>query len=64
MRKKATIFVVLAFLLVLGAAPAYAVPALPHAFYGSVTVNGAAAPDGTHQRSKPGYHCGRQLWYR
>ncbi|KKM66699.1 hypothetical protein LCGC14_1478560, partial [marine sediment metagenome] len=46
--KKLTILVsmVLALSLVL-ATPVYAVPALPHAFYGSVTVNGAPAPPGT-----------------
>ena len=46
--RKATIFIVLAFLLVLCATPAYAngIPALPHAFYGSVTINGSSAPDG------------------
>ena len=47
--RKATIFIVLAFLLVLCAAPVYAqgIPSLPHAFYGSVTVNGSPAPIGT-----------------
>ena len=47
--RKATIFIVLASLLVLIAAPAYAqgIPKLPHAFYGSVTVNGGSASDGT-----------------
>ena len=45
--RKATIFIVLAFLLVLCATPVYAVPSLPHAFYGSVTLNGSQAPDGT-----------------
>ncbi len=43
-------FIVLAFLLMLlGTAPAFASvpPALPHAFYGSVTINGAPAPDGS-----------------
>ena len=45
--RKAFIFIALAFLLVFYAAPAYAQPALPHAFYGSVTINGAPAPDGT-----------------
>ncbi|MBA7600956.1 hypothetical protein ES703_08019 [subsurface metagenome] len=41
-------FIVLAFLLMLlGTAPAFAngIPALPHAFYGSVTINGAPATD-------------------
>ena len=45
--RKVIIFILLAFLLVLCAAPAYAQPALPHAFYGNVTVNGAPAADGT-----------------
>jgi len=45
--RKATIFIVLAFLLVFCATPVYAVPSLPHAFYGSVTVNGSPAPNGT-----------------
>jgi hypothetical protein len=49
--KKVTIFVVLACLLflTLGVAPVYAdeVPALPHAFYGSVSINGSPAPAGT-----------------
>jgi len=49
MRKAVIFFVALAFLAVCGAAPAYAngIPSFPHAFYGSVTLNGAAAPDGT-----------------
>jgi len=35
--------------LLLGSTPAYAngIPGLPHAFYGSVTINGSPAPDGT-----------------
>jgi len=45
--RKITIFILLALLLVLGAAPAYAIPALPHAFYGSVTINGSVAANGT-----------------
>ncbi len=45
--KKLVIFILLAFLLTFGATPAYAVPALPHAFYGSVTINGSLALDGT-----------------
>ncbi len=47
--KKATIFIVLAFMLVLCAAPVYAngPPALPHAFYGDVTINDSPAPTGT-----------------
>jgi hypothetical protein len=45
--RKIAIFIALVLLLALCATPAHAVPALPHAFYGSVTVNGAAASDGT-----------------
>jgi len=47
--RKATVFVALALLFVLCAVPTYAngIPALPHAFYGSVTINGAPAPAGT-----------------
>lgn len=47
--RKIAIFVALVFLLMLGATPALAdgIPALPHAFYGSVTVNGDPAADGT-----------------
>uniref|UniRef100_A0A6H1Z771 Fibronectin type-III domain-containing protein n=1 Tax=viral metagenome TaxID=1070528 RepID=A0A6H1Z771_9ZZZZ len=46
--KKILIFILLSFLLTFGATPAYAgIPALPHAFYGSVTINGTAAPDGS-----------------
>ncbi|MBA7669163.1 hypothetical protein ES703_77291 [subsurface metagenome] len=44
--RKAVIFIVLAFLLGL-CAPVYAIPALPHFFYGSVEINGSPAPDGT-----------------
>ncbi len=45
--KKMAVFIALVLPLLLFTTPAYAVPALPHAFYGSVTVNGAAAPNGT-----------------
>ncbi|MCK4303388.1 MAG: hypothetical protein KAY24_04055, partial [Candidatus Eisenbacteria sp.] len=47
--RKATIFIVLALLLTLCATPVYAngIPALPHAFYGTVTINDSPAPDGT-----------------
>jgi len=47
--RKTAISIALGLLLVLGATPvlADAIPKLPHAFYGSVTVNGAPAPDGT-----------------
>jgi len=47
--RKATIFIVAALLLMLGATPVYAngVPPLPHAFYGDVAINGSPAPIGT-----------------
>jgi len=46
--KKVIAFIALALLLSLGATPAYAQPPLlPHAFYGSVTINGSPAPVGT-----------------
>jgi len=45
--KNILICILLPFLLAFGATPVYAVPALPHAFYGSVTINGTAAPDGS-----------------
>jgi len=47
--KKLAIFIVLAFVLVLGAAPVYAngIPPLPHAFYGTVKINGSPASVGT-----------------
>jgi hypothetical protein len=48
--KKLAIFIALTLLLALGATPVLAdggIPKLPHAFFGSVTVNGAAAYDGT-----------------
>lgn len=45
--RKITIYIILAFLLAFCATPAYAVPALPHAFFGSVTINGSAASDGS-----------------
>jgi hypothetical protein len=48
MRKSVIFFVTLALLTMVSAAPAYAaVPQLPHAFYGTVLVNGAQAPPGT-----------------
>ncbi|GAH95212.1 unnamed protein product, partial [marine sediment metagenome] len=49
--KKLTIFIVMAFLLVL-AAPVYAIPALPHAFYGDVEINGKPAPVGTRVEAR------------
>src|SRR4030042_1956918 len=47
--RKATFFIVLALLLFLCATPVYAdgIPALPHAFYGTVQINGSPAPVGT-----------------
>lgn len=47
--RKATFFIVVALLLAFGAAPVSAdvPPALPHAFYGNVTINGNAASVGT-----------------
>ncbi len=45
--KKLITFIGLALLLSLCATPVYAIPALPHAFYGSVTINGSPAPIGT-----------------
>jgi len=45
--KKLITFIGLALLLSLCATPVYATPALPHAFYGSVTINGSPAPIGT-----------------
>ena len=47
--RKATIFIVLALLLVLCGTPVLAngILPLPHAFYGDVTINGSPAPPGT-----------------
>ena len=47
--RKTFVFLALALVLLLGSAPVLAqgIPKLPHAFYGSVTVNGAPAADGT-----------------
>jgi len=48
--RKITIFILIALLLAFGAAPVSAnsgIPSLPHAFYGSVSINGSPAPDGT-----------------
>jgi len=47
--RKATIFIVVAFMLVLCGTPVLAngIPPLPHAFYGDVTINGSPAPAGT-----------------
>jgi len=47
--RKAAVFIAVAFVLALGAAPVYAddIPPLPHAFYGDVTINNSPAPAGT-----------------
>jgi len=48
--RKIAVFTILVLLLALGATPVLAdggIPKLPHAFYGSVTVNGVPALDGT-----------------
>jgi len=47
--RKLAIFIAAGVLLLLCATPVLAngIPKLPHAFYGSVTLNGAPAPDGT-----------------
>jgi len=45
--KRLIVLVVLAVLLVFSPNVAYAIPSLPHAFYGTVTINGNPAPDGT-----------------
>ncbi len=49
MKAKTFAFILLAVLLALAATPVYAqnAPALPHAFYGTVDVNGSPAPVGT-----------------
>jgi len=47
--RKAAVFIAVAFLLALGAAPVYAddIPPLPHAFYGELLINNNPAPAGT-----------------
>jgi hypothetical protein len=49
MKTKMVAFIALAMLLALVVTPVYAsdAPALPHAFYGTVDINGSAAPVGT-----------------
>jgi outer membrane biosynthesis protein TonB len=49
MKGKALVFILLAVLVALFVTPVYAqsVPSLPHAFYGTVTINGDLAPVGT-----------------
>jgi len=52
--RKAPVFIVLALVLVLCAAPVYAngVPPLPHAFHGGLTVNNSPAPAGTQVEAR------------
>ena len=50
--RKVTTFIALALLVTLWATPAYAQPALPHAFYGSVTIDGSPAPAGTEVEAR------------
>ena len=54
--KKAAVFMAVAFLLALGAAPVYAddIPPLPHAFYGELLINGNPAPAGTTVEARGG----------
>jgi len=47
MRKAVIFFMALAVLMAISTSPAHAQVQLPHAFYGNVLINGAAAPDGT-----------------
>lgn len=47
MKKKLIPSLMLSLILLVFATPAYAVPALPHAFYGTVEINGSVAPDGS-----------------
>jgi len=47
MRIKAFISISVLLLLLVCAVPVQAIPALPHAFYGTLTINGLAAPAGT-----------------
>jgi hypothetical protein len=54
MKAKMVAFIVLALLLALAVTPVYAAdnPALPHAFYGTVEVNGSPAPVGTQLEAR------------
>ncbi len=47
MKMKLILGLILSLALLALALPAYAIPALPHAFYGDVEINGAPAPDGS-----------------
>ncbi len=54
MKAKTIAFILLAVLLTLFTSPVYAqaIPALPHAFYGTVKVNGSLAPMGTEVEAR------------
>jgi len=54
MKAKMVAFIVLAVLLALATTPVYAdtAPALPHAFYGTIEVNGSPAPVGTQVEAR------------
>lgn len=47
MKKRLAICLTLVMTMLTFALPVYAIPALPHAFYGDVTINGVPAPDGS-----------------
>ena len=54
MKAKTVAFILLAVLLALAATPVYAqeAPALPHAFYGTIEVNGSLVPVGTQVEAR------------
>jgi hypothetical protein len=54
MKAKTVTFILLAVLLALSVTPVYAesAPALPHAFYGTIEVNGSPAPVGTQVEAR------------
>jgi hypothetical protein len=54
MKTKMVAFMLLAMLLALAVSPVYAdeAPSLPHAFYGTVEINGSAAPAGTEVEAR------------
>ncbi|KKK56150.1 hypothetical protein LCGC14_3067430, partial [marine sediment metagenome] len=47
MKLKLVSSLILSLALLVLASPVYAIPTLPHAFYGNVEINGASAPDGS-----------------
>ena len=47
MKKRLAICLTLVVIMLTSALPVYAIPALPHAFYGNVEINGVPSPDGT-----------------